>query len=531
MPVAAHSENKMGGTTNKTSSPTRETRKDSATGAVRGKESQVASETSATIKKPPTSPYLSPGQLAKLKSGPKVHIFIGPADFQYVGVEGAYANLLAHFSNYAKAKLVNERAPGLSIIDGAKTAVVWIYKYMLAGGSDPDGLEKLDDLPIADLVVMYSHCVVLEYQQLMDRILALLHEKLYHSLPDVSTIKNIAIFAPSINKLAAKAVARILVQPLEFDYGPYMAHATNDDDFSTAIGLAVQDMLKRRIVTGVEYYNSDRPNRYVTWSTQYYRKRAQRTSPPPESKKTQPSTKDTQPVTPIAPTEGNKQKKSQKPKRATKSLAPSKVDETLKDDKSPHKPTTTLLDAGDSNSDPKAHVGDGTTIRPTQKYRKKPRCYTCKERGHTQHHCTNHISKDSVAQDTTTVPATPIKKTPDESTSKKLVDAIKEVTKKPVRPPPVCYACNDEGHIARNCPAPPAAYLQGAQTSNKNGVMEDITSQARTSAFHGRNKFYRRAKAERVHYDSIVVVGNGEGLRTCDREVRPGEYTRTGLPI
>lgn len=68
MPDAAHSENKMDGSTNKTSFPTHETRKDSATGTdtlMRGKKSQIAPETSATTKKPPISPYISPGQLAK----------------------------------------------------------------------------------------------------------------------------------------------------------------------------------------------------------------------------------------------------------------------------------------------------------------------------------------------------------------------------------------------------------------------------------------------------------------------------------
>ncbi|KAF1961995.1 hypothetical protein CC80DRAFT_531748 [Byssothecium circinans] len=38
---------------------------------------------------------------------------------------------------------------------------------------------------------------------------------------------------------------------------------------------------------------------------------------------------------------------------------------------------------------------------------------------------------------------------------------------RPPRPPPVCFACNDVGHIARNCPAPPAAYLESLKSKSK----------------------------------------------------------------
>ncbi|PVI04031.1 hypothetical protein DM02DRAFT_652048 [Periconia macrospinosa] len=60
---------------------------------------------------------------------------------------------------------------------------------------------------------------------------------------------------------------------------------------------------------------------------------------------------------------------------------------------------------------------------------------------------------------------------------------------------PVCYHCKVAGHMARECP------------QRKKG-----------------NYHYRKSHV-------IQVATNGEGLRTCDRVVRKGEMTRTGLII
>ena len=43
----------------------------------------------------------------------------------------------------------------------------------------------------------------------------------------------------------------------------------------------------------------------------------------------------------------------------------------------------------------------------------------------------------------------------------------------------------------------------------------------------GRNKHFRHAQRDR----EIEVAKNGEGLVTCDREVRKGEMTRLGLIV
>lgn len=68
--------------------------------------------------------------LASLKNGPKPNVIIGPDGDRFIGIEGASIWLLAHFSPYAKKKLLDERASNLSIPNGSKQTIQWIYKYM-----------------------------------------------------------------------------------------------------------------------------------------------------------------------------------------------------------------------------------------------------------------------------------------------------------------------------------------------------------------------------------------------------------------
>jgi hypothetical protein len=403
--------------------------------------------------------------------------------------------------------------PGLVIVDGSKTPVKWIYKYMLAGENDPEGLDKFDDLAIADLVLIYSHCAVLEYQPLMDRILARLHEKLFYSLPDVPTIKNIAIFAPSVNKLVAKAVARIMLQPLTFDYEPYMQHATEDDDFSSLVGAVVKDMLHRRIAAGIKYYIKEDANRYVKWSNEHYRHNAQRTRGAPAKTQLKVA-QDVEHVAPAPETKEPLKKKSRKPRKAKQVIVQPedspKTAEIHENDAAPANSTQIDFEPNVATETP---VENGKSKRTKSNRVSKPYCHACRKRGHRERDCPSKLQK-STFDGPVIMTVNPVSTAQDEAVAQTIVESTKEekkkLTKRSACAPFVCFACNEEGHIARNCPAPPAAYIQkmAASTSSANPVLGDRTNQSRSS--YARNKNQRRAKAERIHYAPIVDSGNIE---------------------
>jgi hypothetical protein len=73
---------------------------------------------------------------------------------------------------------------------------------------------------------------------------------------------------------------------------------------------------------------------------------------------------------------------------------------------------------------------------------------------------------------------------------------IKEKAKKTKRTPPTCYNCHIRGHVARDSTVKAVQPVQKTKRSAPN-----------------------------------CYSCNEEGLRTCDREVRKGELTRTDLVI
>jgi hypothetical protein len=65
------------------------------------------STTIARLSRPKkASRFLTPLQLAELKKGSKTALLVGPARNHFIAIEGVSINLLAHFSPYAKEKLI-----------------------------------------------------------------------------------------------------------------------------------------------------------------------------------------------------------------------------------------------------------------------------------------------------------------------------------------------------------------------------------------------------------------------------------------
>lgn len=86
-----------------------------------------------------------------------------------------------------------------------------------------------------------------------------------------------------------------------------------------------------------------------------------------------------------------------------------------------------------------------------------------------------------------------------------------------------CWACGECGHRSRNCPTA----CEDKEAPEKTKRSEDHESRHYKGEHTKRGLRIYRTKRDR-YVRPIEVTGNGEGLRTCDREVHAGELTRTG---
>lgn len=99
-----------------------------------------------------------------------------------------------------------------------------------------------------------------------------------------------------------------------------------------------------------------------------------------------------------------------------------------------------------------------------------------------------------------------------------------------------CFKCGKQGHLVKDCP-------EKAQIANKKcyrcGETGHMAKNCRVnSAKDNRNPKPRSTKKakptngnEEFQLPIVKVTSNGVGIRTCDRVVRKGEVTRTGLII
>ncbi|KAH5089878.1 hypothetical protein HBH71_155850 [Parastagonospora nodorum] len=478
-----------------------------------------------------SSQSLTASQLTGLKKGPKASIIVGPDDDHFIGLEGVSISLISHFSPYAKKKLIEERTGKLCIPNGSKLPVRWIYKYMQAGEKDPDDEDTFEQLPFDSLVLLYTHSAFLQYEPLLDRIVGRLKGKYHSALPTIEEITTFSAFIPPLLDYSARVLAHEMANPWACNYSAYLEYAKVDDAFEDALDKAMKDLLAHRIQNGKHYYATI-TNLGVRWSQNYYDnlKNLSITSfklrDPADSEKK------------VASGPNNKIRRGRRGgKRPARQSVKSSQDTTGTQDETSSEQSQHLERVIICFNCREAHHIARDCLA-------KPVCFNCSVAGHASRDCTEgpdelcvskkqaqaarvcyncnekgHIAKDCTAITKETAPKT--KRQP--FTRYNCLEGghiarnCKAETKTPStnneRAPPVCYNCTEEGHLARDCSAPAA----GAYNSGPRDVS-------------GRNRHFRRAQHDRVA-KRIEVMGNGEGLRTCDREVRKGELTRTGLVV
>lgn len=346
------------------------------------------------------------------------------------------------------------------------------------GESDPLGLETFESLDFDSLMLLCVHAAYLEYGALVTRVVGCLQGKYHDSLPPVNDIKTFASFVPSMFDHSVGFLAHEMVHPWACDYTAYTQYAAMDVTFSDKLEMAIQDLIAHRVEVGTKFYERN-SNRHVQWSQQYYDN--------------------------VAKVSGNSSKQSKKKPTVKLTVAVhAKTGTTPATEKKRRGRKTKKANEG---SQQVAYVGIAEAAkkkRPTKDFD----CYNCGKAGHLARNCKTKIDKSPQRAHR---PALICYNCNEEGHLSR--DCTVE------RPVVICYNCDNEGHLSRDCSEPRKADLR--QHFANTCTARDTT---------GRNRNFRRAQRECVPY-GIEVTGNGEGLRTCDREVCKGEVTRTGLVI
>jgi hypothetical protein len=489
-----------------------------------------------------------------LKSGPKVDVFVGSVGDQFIGIEGAYKNVLCQFSGLAKTKLSPYGVTRFNIPNTSKTIINWIYRFMLAGEKNPAN-DKFEDFDIPDLILVYSHADILEYKFLMDKTSKRLQYIIANvELLDVETMKSLTTSVPPLRNILANSLAyKVCEWVIPFDWTPiYEVHTLKC--MGDILDAAIQDRLNSWIARSKRYYDQPHMKDKLRFSNNHYYGTAAIARPPRkiQGQKNQISFANFQANVP--PEEENMLKdgrgRRRKPTRG--SISQDKVSQkpTTNDDLTPATKTYTARskrNAAKSSNKSNSHSNvDTKFVDQTPLSKKQPamgkrlanlNCYNCGERGHLSRDCVLQLPEHEQIRANHTIREPIICYSCNEAGH--IARDCGYPSCKPVRQPPICYNCNCVGHIARNCPEPRISC--GAQDStesinidhNKKNTCD--SSNSRASVYAGRNRNRRRANAERYadkYFEKMIdISGNGETITTCDREVKQGQVTRLGLTI
>ena len=398
---------------------------------------------------------------------------------------------------------------------------------MQAGEKDPADEDTFEQLPFDRLVLLYTHSAFLQYEPLVDRVVGRLKGKYHGALPTIEEITTFSAFVPPLLDYSARVLAHEMANPWACNYSAYLEYAKVDPTFEDALDKAMKDLLAPRIKNGKHYYATT-IDLGVRWSQNYYDSLR---SLSVTSSKLQDAAHGSKKA-------GNKIRRGRRgDKRPARQSVKSSQDTTTTQDRpsseqsqrkegvvicfncreAHHIARDCLAEPVCFNCSVAGHASRDCTEGPDELRVSNNRawaarvCYNCNEKG--------HIAKDCTAATKETAPKT--KRQPFTCYNCQEVGHVarnckvemKNPSNNVKRAPPVCYNCNEEGHLARDCSAP-------AVEAN-NGRPRDVS---------GRNRNFRRTQNDRVA-KRIEVIGNGEGLRTCDREVRKGEWTRTGLLV
>jgi hypothetical protein len=387
---------------------------------------------------------------------------------------------------------------------------------MRSGEAGAEGQETFETLAFDNLILLYTHSAFLQYPALMDRIVGRLKGKYYSSLPSVDDLKTFAAFVPPLYDYAIGVLAHEMVNPWTCNYTAYTGLANIDQGFSDALGAAIQKLITPRVKTGEEYY-ARTLNRQAAWSKEYLESFGKGVAPPKEDHVKQGTRKPSDKVSMKKPL--SEKSKNTKPATASEGIkATTKVHLAGINMTAAHKAAICYSCNGADHfsrhcpaktkqelvvPEPAGTAGNPNTCRDAKPKEPFP-CYNCGEDGHMSRNCP--AEKTEATKKAQGASVVCYNCNAEGHLSR---DCTEE--KKPVRPRPVCYNCNEEGHLSRDCTE----------------AMKEDTRGPRDNS--GRSRHFRQAQHDRAAY--IEVASNGEGLRTCDREVKKGEKTRTGLVI